>query len=72
MTMRAPLPTRRRNCRHQIGERLARAGAGFDDQVSLLLKRAQHRRRHFDLAGPVFVFRMSLGDQAFRPKDFLH
>ena len=47
-------------------------GARFDDEVTLLLKRAHHRRRHFNLARPVFVFRMSLGDQAFRPKDFLH
>jgi hypothetical protein len=40
--------------------------------VTTLLKRAQHRLSHLDLAGPVFVFRMSAGNQAFRPKDFLH
>jgi len=54
--------TRRRDCGHQISERLAGAGAGFNDQMMFLLKRAQHRLSHFDLAGPVLVFRMSITD----------
>src|SRR5712692_11088965 len=40
---------RRRDRRYQISERLAGAGAGFDDEVMLLLKRAQHRLSYFTL-----------------------
>jgi hypothetical protein len=49
------------NRRHEIGEGLAGTGAGFDDEVSLLLKRAHHGLRHLYLARSKFVFRMCLG-----------
>ena len=55
-------PARRRDRGHEISERLAGAGAGFDDQVLLLLEGAQHGLSHFDLAGAMLVFRMSFGD----------
>ena len=34
----------------QIGQRLARAGAGFDDQVALFLQRLLDRLRHLQLS----------------------
>ena len=34
------------NCRHQISERFADAGARFDHQMSIFLQRPRHRYRH--------------------------
>jgi len=38
----------------------------------LLFECAQHRLGHINLARPVFVLGMCLGDQSARPKDFMH
>ncbi len=54
---------------NEISERLAGPRSRFDDQMMLLLKRAQHGFGHVDLAGPMFVLRMSFGDQAIRAED---
>jgi len=37
-------------------------GTGFDDQMTPLFERAHDGFGHLNLAGPVFVFRMGLGD----------
>ena len=49
----------------QVGKGLAGAGAGFDDQVLSLDEGALDRFGHLELAGPVFVVRVPLGEQAF-------
>ena len=48
----------------QVGERLAGAGAGLDDQVALIGERRFHGLRHFHLAGAELVVRMPLGERA--------
>ena len=57
-----PARRRRRDCRNEIRERLARACARFHNQVTLLLERAQHCLCHLNLARTIFVFRMSASD----------
>ena len=52
----------------QIRERLAHAGAGFDDKARLLLHRALHRRRHLDLLRPRFEVFQPPGDRAVRAR----
>ena len=44
---------------HQVGQRLARAGAGFDDQVTLFFERLFDRLRHLQLPPAEFVGGMS-------------
>ncbi len=39
---------------HEIGERLAHAGAGFDDEMALLFQRLRDRRGHLLLLRPIF------------------
>ena len=53
---------RRSDCRHQIRERLAGAGAGLDDEMTLLLKRTQHGFGHLNLAGAMFVLGVGFGN----------
>src|SRR5687767_10194800 len=50
------------NSGDKISECLACSCSRFDDQMFSILKRTGHRPRHFNLAGTVFIFRMSLGD----------
>ncbi len=45
------------NCRHEIGERLADAGSGFDDRVHALQDAALDELRHLHLAGARFKVR---------------
>ncbi len=44
---------------HQVGQGLARAGAGFDDQVTLLFQRLLDGLRHLQLSAAKFVGGMS-------------
>ena len=50
------------NRRNKISERLASARSRFNDQMLTTFERTHHRPRHFNLAGTMLVFRMSLGD----------
>ncbi len=43
---------------HQVGQSLARAGAGFDDQVTLFFQRLLDSLRHLQLSAAKFVGRM--------------
>ena len=45
----------------QIGERLARSGAGFDEQVSFVVNRLLDRFGHLELSPPELVCRMAAG-----------
>ena len=45
----------RANHRHQIGQRFAGAGAGFDDQVALFFERLLDGLRHLQLSATKFV-----------------
>ena len=47
------LLVREQHRRHEIGERLADAGAGFDHEVALLLERLRDRGRHRLLLRPI-------------------
>ena len=58
--MRLPREQRR----HQVGQRLAGAGAGLHDQVALIGEGRFHGLRHFHLAGPELVVGMPLGERA--------
>ena len=55
--------------RHQVGERLAGAGAGLDDQMPALGERGLHRLGHFHLSRPVFIIGMSLRQQPVSGKE---
>ena len=44
---------------HQVGQRLARAGAGFNDQVTLFFQRLLDRLRHLQLSAAKLVGGMS-------------
>jgi len=41
----------------EVGERLAGAGAGLDDQGAFVVESARHRGRHLALLGAIFVVR---------------
>ena len=56
--------------RHEIGEALAHAGAGLDDQVMAILDRVRHGVGHGQLFVAMFVVRQPCGDAARRPEDF--
>src|SRR5262249_18302002 len=47
---------------HQVGERLAGAGAGFDDEVFTLGQGRFHGLGHLHLAGAMFEIRVPLGE----------
>ena len=49
---------------HQVGQRLAGAGAGFHDEVALVGERRFHGLGHLHLAGPELVVGMPLGERA--------
>ena len=55
--------------RQQIGQRLAGAGAGLDDQVAALGERALHGLGHFELAGAVLVGQRRARQDAARRKN---
>ena len=48
---------------HQVGERLAGTGAGFDDQMALIGERGFDGFGHLHLAGTEFVIGMPLGQR---------
>ena len=56
--------------RHQVGERLAGARAGFDDQVALVGQGRFHGLGHLHLAGPEFVIGMPLGERPAAEKNW--
>jgi hypothetical protein len=45
----------RPNHRHQIGQSLSRAGAGFNDQMPLFFQRLLDRLRHLKLSAAEFI-----------------
>ena len=51
-----------RNRGDKVSQRLACARSGFNNQMFTSFKGTHHRPRHFNLAGTMFVFRMSLGN----------
>ena len=55
----------------QVGERLAGAGAGFHDQVTLLFECLLDGLRHLELSVTKFVGRMRAGQQASRRKELV-
>jgi hypothetical protein len=57
------------NCRHEIGETLTYAGAGFDDQMLLLVDGASHGFGHRQLLGAMFVMGQSSGDPPLRTEN---
>ena len=59
-----------KNGRHEIGEALAHAGAGLDDQVMAILDRVGHGIGHGQLFVAMFVVRQPCGDPPRRPEDF--
>ncbi len=59
---------RRAQCRQQVGERLAGAGACLHDQVALLLKRLLHGPRHLILAAPELELQLGARECAARRK----
>ena len=61
---------RGQNGRHEIGEALAHAGAGLDDQVMAILDRARHRIGHGQLFVAMFVVRQPCGNASRGPEDF--
>ena len=58
-----------KNRGNQIRQRLAGAGAGFDDQVLLFGQSGFHRFRHLQLAVAKFVSGVPLGKQSFAAKE---
>ena len=56
---------REKNRGHEIGERFADAGAGFDDEMALLLQRLRDRRGHLLLLRAIFEI-LRLREQAVR------
>ena len=53
---------------HEVGERLAYAGAGFDDEMALLFQRLRDRRGHLLLLRAIFEI-PRLREQAVRCKN---
>ena len=45
---------RKKRCGHQVSERFADAGAGFDDQMTFVFQRLRDRRRHLLLFRAIF------------------
>ena len=62
----------RQERRNQIGERLAGAGAGLDNQVPFIAKGRLHRLGHVHLAGAVFVVWMPFRERAAAGKKPAH
>ncbi len=56
---------------HQVGQRLARAGAGFDDQVALFLQRLFDRLRHLQLSAAKFVGGMGARKHSARREELV-
>ena len=59
------------NDRHQVGQRLARAGAGFDDQVTLFFQRLLDGLRHLQLSAAKFVGGMSARKHSARREELV-
>ena len=56
---------------HQVGQRLARAGAGFDDQVTLFFERLFDRLRHLQLSAAKFVGGMGARKHSARREELV-
>ena len=56
---------------HQVGQRLARAGAGFDDQVTLFFQRLLDRLRHLQLSPAKFVGGMGARKHSARREELV-
>src|SRR5437762_2883448 len=61
-------PLARSNDWHQISQRLAGSGAGFNDQVAAFFERLLDCLRHLQLPAPKFVGRMCLREHSARSK----
>ena len=61
----------RANHGHQVSQRLAGAGAGFDDQVTLLFQRLLDRLRHLQLSAAKFVGRMRARKHSARREELV-
>ena len=60
---------RRQDGRRQVGETLAHARAGLDDQMAGLLDGRRHRLRHRKLLAAILVMLQPGGNPAPRPQD---
>ena len=56
---------------HQVGQRLARAGAGLDDQVTLFFERLLDRLRHLQLSAAKFVGGMGARKHSARREELV-
>ena len=56
---------------HQVGQRLARAGAGFNDQVTLFFERLFDRLRHLQLSAAKLVGRMGARKHSARREELV-
>ena len=60
----------RQQCRHEVGESLAGAGARFDHQLHAFLQRGGHVLRHLDLLRTRLVARQRAGQRPVGAQDF--